>query len=46
MFYEAMEDVMPNMKIIIEGSDGSLRTAAPAAGAFQQHDDSDGGISR
>ena len=23
MFYEAMEDVMPNMKIIIEGSDGS-----------------------
>lgn len=23
MFYETMEDVMPNMKIIIEGSDGS-----------------------
>ena len=33
MFYEAMEDVLPDMKVIIEGGDGSSGAAAAAAGA-------------
>ncbi len=29
MFYEAMEDVLPDIKLIIQGSDGTVNTMLP-----------------
>lgn len=38
MFYEAMEDVLPDIKLIIQGSDGTVNTMLPLESFVTQND--------
>ena len=40
MFYEAMEDVLPEIKVIIQGSDGNMSTVLPLDSFVTEPDDS------
>lgn len=42
MFYEAMENVLPDVKVVIESSDGTTSTVLPL-GSFVTDEDSSGG---
>ena len=42
MFYEAMEDILPDIKLIIQGSDGTVDTMLPLDSFVTE--DSAGGI--
>ncbi len=42
MFYEAMENVLPDIKVVIESSDGTTSTVLPL-GSFVTDEDSSGG---
>lgn len=44
MFYEAMEDVLPDIKLIIQGGDGTVNTMLPLESFVTQ--DSEGGTNR
>ena len=41
MFYEAMENVLPDIKVIIQGSDGSMSTVLPLDSFVTEPDNSD-----
>ena len=43
MFYEAMEDVLPDIKVVIQGSDGNMSTVLPLDSFVTEPDDSGAG---